>query len=131
MSDFIKLEGKVFVPASELDLPEWGCVVNDRTQQTLTLKDDDLFLIADTLGNISGCSQDETISSMGLFCRDTRFLSRLELQIAGLSTILLTCNADKGFEVRQQRRNLAIDLAGRGQDLNDFLRDFGGVRLAC
>ena len=40
-------------------------------------------------------------------------------------------NADKGFEVRQQRRNLAIDLAGRGQDFNDFLRDFGGVRLAC
>jgi glycogen debranching enzyme len=97
MSDFIKLEGKVFVPASELDLPEWSCVVNDRTQQTLTLKDDDLFLISDTLGNISGCLRDETISIMGLFCGDTRFLSRLELQIAGHCPILLTCDADKGF----------------------------------
>ncbi len=97
MSNLVELEGRVFVPASELDIPEWGCVVSDRTQPTLTLKDDDLFLITDTLGNISGCSRDETIASMGLFCRDTRFLSRLELQIAGRSPILLTCNADKGF----------------------------------
>jgi glycogen debranching enzyme len=97
MSNPIELEGRVFVPAGELDIPEWGCVVSDRNQPTLTLKDDDLFLITDTLGNISGCSRDETISSLGLFCRDTRFLSRLELQIAGRSPILLTCNADKGF----------------------------------
>ncbi len=97
MSNPIELEGRVFVLASELDIPDWGCVVSDRTQSTLTLKDDDLFLITDTLGNISGCSRDETIASMGLFCRDTRFLSRLELQIAGRSPILLTCNADKGF----------------------------------
>jgi glycogen debranching enzyme len=93
----IELEGRIFVPAGELDIPEWGCVVSDRSQPTLTLKDDDLFLITDTLGNISGCLRDETISSLGLFCRDTRFLSRLELQIAGRSPILLTCNADKGF----------------------------------
>lgn len=97
MSDRIELEGRVFVLAGELDIPEWGCVVSDRTQPTLTLKDDDLFLITDTLGNISGCSRDETIASLGLFCRDTRFLSRLELQIAGRSPILLTCDADKGF----------------------------------
>ena len=84
MSNFVELEGRVFVPATELDIPEWGCgVVNDRPQPTLTLKDDDLFLITDTLGNISGCSRDETVDSMGLFCRDTRFLRRLELQNAG------------------------------------------------
>ncbi len=97
MSNPIELEGRVFVPANELDIPAWGCVLSDRNQPTLTLKDDDLFLITDTLGNISGCSRDETIASLGLFCRDTRFLSRLELQIAGRSPILLTCNADKGF----------------------------------
>jgi glycogen debranching enzyme len=108
MSNSIELEGKVFVPAGELDIPEWGCVVSDRTQPTLTLKDDDLFLITDTLGNISGCSRDETIASMGLFCRDTRFLSRLELQIAGRSPILLTCNADKGFALSALCTNPAI-----------------------
>ena len=97
MSDRVELEGKIFIPASESDIPEWGCVVSDRAQPTLTLKDDDLFLITDTLGNISGCSRDETISSMGLFCRDTRFLSRLELQISGRSPILLAGNADRGF----------------------------------
>jgi glycogen debranching enzyme len=97
MSNPIELEGRIFIPASELDIPEWGCVLSDRNQPTLTLKDDDLFLITDTIGNISGCSRDETIASLGLFCRDTRFLSRLELQIAGNSPILLTCNADKGF----------------------------------
>ena len=97
MSNSIELEGKIFVPVGELDIPAWNCVVSDRTQPALTLKDDDLFLITDMLGNISGCSRDETISSLGLFCRDTRFLSRLELQIAGRSPILLTCNADKGF----------------------------------
>jgi glycogen debranching enzyme len=97
MPNSIELEGKIFVPVSELDLPSWNCVVSDQTQPVLTLKDDDLFLITDMLGNISGCSRDETISSLGLFCRDTRFLSRLELQIAGRSPILLTCNADKGF----------------------------------
>jgi glycogen debranching enzyme len=96
-SNIVDLEGKVFVPAIELPIPEWGCVVSDRAQPTLTLKDDDLFLIADTLGNISGCSRDEAITSMGLFCRDTRFLNRLELQINGRSPILLTSNADKGF----------------------------------
>ena len=97
MPNSIELEGKIFVPVSELDLPSWNCEMSDRTQPALTLKDDDLFLITDMLGNISGCSLDETISSLGLFCRDTRFLSRLELQIAGRSPILLTCNADKGF----------------------------------
>ena len=97
MSNSIELEGKIFVPVGELDLPSWNSAVSDRTQPALTLKDDDLFLITDMLGNISGSSRDETISSLGLFCRDTRFLSRLELQIAGRSPILLTCNADRGF----------------------------------
>jgi glycogen debranching enzyme len=108
MSNQIELEGRIFVPASELDIPDWGCVVSDRNQPTLTLKDDDLFLITDTLGNISGCSRDETIASLGLFCRDTRFLSRLELQIAGSSPILLTCNADKGFALSSLCTNPTI-----------------------
>jgi glycogen debranching enzyme len=98
MSNTVELNGRVFVPATDLEIPEWGCVLaNDRVQPTLTLKDDDLFLITDTLGNISGCLRDETIASLGLFCRDTRFLSRLELQIEGRSPILLSSNADSGF----------------------------------
>lgn len=70
LSEKIVLDGKTFISAEKLPIPEWPCVVSERPQPTLTVKDDDLFLVTDTLGNISN-------SSMGLFCRDTRFLSRL------------------------------------------------------
>jgi len=95
--DRIELDGKIFLPAEELPIPEWPCVLSERSQPTLTIKDDDVFLVTDTLGNISGCLVDERTASMGLFCRDTRFLSRLELQIEGHSPVLLSSTADKGF----------------------------------
>jgi glycogen debranching enzyme len=97
MPNFVDLDGRVFVPAAEMPIPEWGCVISDLAHQTLTLKDDDLFLITDAVGNIAGCTRDESITSMGLFCRDTRFLNRLELQINSRSPIVLTSNADQGF----------------------------------
>ncbi len=93
----LELDGKTFVPAEELPIPEWPCVLSERPEPTLTVKDDDLFLVTDTLGNISGCSVDDLKASMGLFCNDTRFLSRLELQIEGRSPVLLSSTADKGF----------------------------------
>jgi len=96
-SDIIELEGKTFIPADELPVTLWPCVIGDRPQPTLTLKDDDLFLITDTLGNIAGYCADDRQASMGLFCRDTRFLSRLELQIEQQPPVLLSSTADKGF----------------------------------
>lgn len=95
--DTIEFEGRTFVPADQLSAPEWACVITERPQPILTLKDDDLFLLTDTLGNIGGCMGDDRSASMGLFCRDTRYLSRLELQIEGRSPILLSSTADKGF----------------------------------
>ncbi|MDB9457330.1 glycogen debranching N-terminal domain-containing protein, partial [Dolichospermum circinale CS-545/17] len=97
LSEKIVLDGKTFISAEKLPIPEWPCVVSERPQPTLTVKDDDLFLVTDTMGNISSCSPDESNSSMGLFCRDTRFLSRLELQINGRSPVLLSSTTDKGF----------------------------------
>jgi glycogen debranching enzyme len=97
MTDTYELEGKTFVAAAESPITEWPCAIADRPQPTLTLKDDDLFLITDTLGNISGCLEDDNVASLGLFCHDTRFLSRLELQIEGRSPILLSSNAEKGY----------------------------------
>ncbi len=96
-ADGIELDGRIFVPAEQLPIPEWPCVLSERPEPTLTVKDDDLFLVTDILGNISGCSVDDLKASMGLFCSDTRFLSRLELQIAGRSPVLLSSTADKGF----------------------------------
>ncbi|HAX76747.1 MAG TPA: amylo-alpha-1,6-glucosidase, partial [Cyanobacteria bacterium UBA11372] len=97
--NIIELEGQTFIPAEELPIPEWACVVNEEPQPTLTLKDDDMFLVTDTLGNIA-CNfnlRDDISASMGLFCNDTRFLSRLELQIEGRAPVLLNSTADKGF----------------------------------
>ncbi|MDF5724702.1 MAG: amylo-alpha-1,6-glucosidase [Rhizonema sp. PD37] len=93
------LEGKTFVPADQIPIYEWPCVISERPQPTLTVKDDDLFFVTDTLGNISGCSLNDGNPSMGLFCADTRFISRLELQIEGRSPILLSSTADKGFSL--------------------------------
>jgi glycogen debranching enzyme len=84
----IESKGKRFIQAQEeLSWPE---AQNAGQQATLILKDDDLFLITNSLGNITSGSQ-------GLFCRDTRFLSRLELQIAGQSPIVLSSDAQRGY----------------------------------
>lgn len=96
-SELIELDGKKFVPAAQLPIPQWASVLNERPQPILTLKDDDLFLLTDTFGNIGGSSNDGRSSGLGLFCHDTRFLNRLELQLDGRPPILLSSTAEKGF----------------------------------
>lgn len=108
MPDLLELDGRTFVLADQLSMTEWPCVMSERPQPTMTLKDDDLFLITDTLGNISGCLGDDR-TSLGLFCRDTRFLNRLELQIEGRSPILLSSDAQKGFVLLVLCANPQID----------------------
>ncbi|MCY7277626.1 MAG: amylo-alpha-1,6-glucosidase, partial [Phormidesmis sp. CAN_BIN44] len=107
--DIIELDGRKFAPADQLPLPDWACVLNDRPQPVLTLKDDDMFLLTDTFGNIGGSADDGRNSSMGLFCNDTRFLSRLELQIDGRSPILLSSTAEKGFALSVLCTNPRLD----------------------
>ncbi|YAF95318.1 MAG: glycogen debranching N-terminal domain-containing protein [Nodularia sp. CChRGM 3473] len=105
----IFLDGKTFIPAEQLSISEWPCVVGEKPQPTLTAKDDDLFLVTDTMGNISGCSLNDGNPSVGLFCCDTRFLNRLELQIEGRSPILLSSTAEKGFSLSVLCTNPRID----------------------
>lgn len=107
--DILERDGKTFVPAEELPIPEWPCVFSERPQPTLTIKDNDLFLVTDTLGNIGGYVKDDMNASMGLFCCDTRFLSRLELQINGHSPVLLSSTADKGFALSVLCTNPSTD----------------------
>ena len=90
-------KGRNFIPASEAPVPQWPCPMIKHQEPTLTLKDNDLFLITNTLGNIAGCLDDQVNTSLGLFCRDTRFLSRLDLQIEGQLPILLSSTAQRGF----------------------------------
>lgn len=112
-TDTLKLDGKTFVPAEQLPIPEWPCVLSERPQPTLTIKDNDLFLVTDTLGNIAGCVGDDANASLGLFCCDTRFLSRLELQINGRSPVLLSSTADKGFALSVLCTNPSMDGGAR------------------
>jgi len=95
----IEVDGRRFVPIDPTLMAPWTCVIGEHPISTLTLKDDDLFLITDTLGNIAdlSCRLGGIEDSMGLFCRDTRFLSRLELQIDGRSPISFSSTAHKGF----------------------------------
>lgn len=105
----LELDGRTFVPAQQLPILEWPCVLSEKPTPTLALKDDDLFLVTDTLGNISGYLSDDKQASMGLFCNDTRFLSRLEFQIDGRSPVLLSSTAAKGFSLSVLSTNPAIE----------------------
>ncbi len=111
LADRIEIDGRTFVSATDMPITPWNCVISDRPVTTLTLKDDDLFLVSDTLGNISGvgCRAEGIEASMGLFCRDTRFLNRLELQIEGRSPVLLSSSAHKGFALSALCSNPQID----------------------
>jgi glycogen debranching enzyme len=109
MPDILELEGRSFVAAEEIGIPEWTAANTKRLQPTLTLKDDDLFIITDPLGNISDYGEEDGTTSLGLFCRDTRFLSRLELQIEGRSPVLLSSTAQRGFALSALCANPQIE----------------------
>lgn len=94
--DLIESHGRTFAEAEQIPLPEWQCSQTERLQPTLTLKADDIFLITDTVGNIT-CQNEQVDVSLGLFCKDTRFLNRLEFQIEGHPPILLSSTAQEGF----------------------------------
>ena len=98
-SSTIEVDGRTYIPVDQTKIAPWNCLIGEHPISTLTLKDGDLFLITDILGNISDlkCRIGGLENSMGLFCRDTRFLSRLELQIEGKSPISFSSTARKGF----------------------------------
>lgn len=113
----IEVGGRRYIPLDHAAIAPWSCVIGEHPISTLTLKDDDLFLITDTLGNISdlSCRLGGIEDSMGLFCRDTRFLSRLELQINGRSPISFSSTARKGFAMTVLSANPEIDDEKGGQ----------------
>jgi glycogen debranching enzyme len=113
----IEINGRRFIPLDKSLISPWVCVIGEHPIATLTLKDDDLFLITDTLGNISdlSCRLGGIEDSMGLFCRDTRFLSRLELQINARSPIAFSSTARKGFAMTILCANPEIENEKGGQ----------------
>ncbi len=116
MTKTLKLDGKTFVSTETVPIPQWPCVKNEPRIPTLTLKDDDIFLVTDTLGNVPGCLPGQESNTLGLFCRDTRFLSRLELQIEGQLPILLSSNARRGFAISALCANPYLEEKGIGAE---------------
>ncbi|MFC0187087.1 glycogen debranching N-terminal domain-containing protein [Fictibacillus aquaticus] len=57
------------------------------------IKDNDLFLLSDTKGNIPA----DHPYGLGLYTKDTRFLNKLDLRINGEEPILLSSDADENF----------------------------------
>ncbi|PSF36835.1 amylo-alpha-1,6-glucosidase [Aphanothece hegewaldii CCALA 016] len=112
MTEIIEFEGRKFVQSDLYASDDWSCAIdNEHPVPTLTLKNDDIFLITDTLGNVasSRCSTNGVINSMGLFCKDTRYLSRLDLQINRQAPILLSSTAQKGFSLTVLAANPQIN----------------------
>jgi glycogen debranching enzyme len=68
----------------------------------LAVKEGDLFLYSDGLGQAPG-SED---SVLGLYYRDTRYLSRHELTIAGRQPVLLSSTAERGYASTVELTNL-------------------------
>lgn len=122
--DLLDANGRQFAPAQQVPIPDWPCTTVRRPPPTLTLKDDDVFLITDNLGNIPSCLESENNTSLGLFCRDTRFLSRLELQFEGMPPILLSSTAQRGFALSTlctnpyiKDKNIAAETIGMQRNL--------------
>ena len=105
----IEIDGRNFLPAEHFPVPEWPCTISEEPLPTLSIKDDDAFLVTDSLGNIAGCLKDDVNASFGLFCQDTRYLSRLELQIEQRAPVLLSSTAEKGFMLSVLCTNPRID----------------------
>ena len=68
----------------------------------LAIKEDDLFLYSDALGQVPGNEN----SVLGLYYRDTRYLSRCELSIAGRQPVLLSSTAERGYSSTVELTNL-------------------------
>ena len=68
----------------------------------LAIKEGDLFLYTNELGQVPGTEN----SVLGLYYRDTRYLSRHELTIAGRQPVLLSASADRGYAATVELTNL-------------------------
>ncbi len=68
----------------------------------LAVKEGDLFLYSNELGQVPGTEN----SVLGLYYRDTRYLSRHEVTIAGRQPVLLSASADRGYAATVELTNL-------------------------
>src|SRR5919108_2134379 len=68
-------------------------VVADLPSKVLSVKEGETFLYSDVEGNID----DRRGLGLGLYHRDTRYLSHFHMRVAGLDPVLLSSSADRTF----------------------------------
>ena len=73
----------------------------------LAIKEGDLLLYTDTLGQVPGRED----SVLGLYHQDTRYLSRHELTVAGRQPVLLSSTAERGYTSTVELTNLEARMA--------------------
>ena len=79
-------------------------LMSETEQKRLVIKEGELFLYTDTAGAIPP----EEASPLGLYFRDTRFLSRLELTVGGRPPVLLSSTAERDFVCSMELTNLQV-----------------------
>src|SRR5918999_3897035 len=72
-------------------MTQTGPVVDIRDVQVV--KDDRTFLVTDRQGNVP----EGNSAALGLYHRDTRFLSGLELDVSGLAPVLLHSSTERNY----------------------------------
>ncbi len=77
-------------------------VMSGSRSPLLAIKEGDLFLYSDTLGQIRGGEN----TFLGMYYQDTRFLSRWELSLAGRQPVFLAATAEHGHEATIELTNL-------------------------
>ena len=83
-------------------------VMTDTRRRRLVIKEDELFMYTDDEGLIPAAES----SPLGLYFRDTRFLSRLEMTIGDRPPVLLSSTAERDYLSSAEFTNLEIKGAG-------------------
>ncbi|WP_025720689.1 amylo-alpha-1,6-glucosidase [Paenibacillus sp. 1-18] len=73
------------------------------------IKENDLFLLTDTKGNIP----EDHPYGLGLYTKDTRFLSRLDLKINGQEPVLLSSDAAENYMATILLTNVQTEIDGK------------------
>ena len=68
-------------------------LVTDLSSKVLAVKEGDLFLYSDRKGNLS----DRRDYGLGLYYKDTRFLSHFQMNISGRDSVLLSSSAERAY----------------------------------
>src|SRR5438309_9311490 len=96
-------------------------LVTDLGSKVLAVKEGETFLYSDTEGNLD----DRKDFGLGLYHRDTRFLSHFMMQLSGRDPVLLSSSSERAYMAYVDFTNRDLyegdELAGRQPTLNIHL----------